>query len=106
MNRFWRRLVAAGIAPSIVVLGLTGCGSSSKGSISTTTAAPSGTTAQSGTTAVSGAPTGAPLVVGLECSCSGPYASAFTTQQPIINAWVAYENAKGASTVARSRWIS
>ncbi len=88
-----RRLAAPALLFSVALLVFSACSSSSK--TSTPTTAGAAASGSSGTTAASAAPTGSPYVLGFECSCTGAFASSTSGQEPVIKAWVAYENSHG-----------
>jgi branched-chain amino acid transport system substrate-binding protein len=95
-----RRLRQLALAAVVLVgsAGLAACGSSSKPTSASANAASSNSVASTQPTTGSSsgsAASGAPIVVGFECSCSGVFASSTAIQGPVISAWAAYENANG-----------
>lgn len=86
--------MAPGLALGVALFGMSACSSSKTGA---TTSSTNGSTGSSASSSNSSAPaaTGSPFLIGFECSCTGAFASSTAIQEPIIKAWVAYENANG-----------
>jgi len=82
-----RGIAGAAILPLAAVV-LAACGSSSS---STGTATPS----SANSTAPASKTTGAPLILGVACSCSGPAASAFLEVPTFIQAWTKWDDSQG-----------
>jgi branched-chain amino acid transport system substrate-binding protein len=92
-----KKLSYGACAVTIAVL-VGACGSSSKSSTSNTTAGSTGGTASGSTSASSGgssAATGAPIKVGMVCSCSGPFGSNIVPVRDVYTSWVNSVNASG-----------
>ena len=89
----------------IAVLALSACGSSSKKSSTTSASTPATTSASTSAstpaststsaTSTGGTATGAPIVLGSICSCSGPQAAVLGDAGKVIMAWANSVNANG-----------
>lgn len=75
----------------VAIIALTAaCSSSSKSSSSSTTTGSQSTSASS-----AAAPTGAPLTVGMICSCSGAFGTTIASAESVAKAWADSVNASG-----------
>ncbi len=84
-----RSKVFRAVGAVAIVATATACSSSSKSSSSSTT---TGSSSQSTTSAVA---TGAPLTVGLICSCSGAFGTTIVSAADVAKAWANSVNASG-----------
>jgi branched-chain amino acid transport system substrate-binding protein len=95
-----RRKLSYGACALAVGLLAAACSSSNKSATSSTTAGSTGGTASGSTSAsTSGSSTaqatGAPIKVGLVCSCSGPFGTNIVPVRDVYSAWVQSVNASG-----------
>jgi branched-chain amino acid transport system substrate-binding protein len=101
-----KQVLFRGLGALVLVAAVGACSSSSKHSSTSATTASTGATGSSGTSAGSATsqapsgstpaqPTGAPIKVGIVCSCSGPFGGAEVPDVDVYKAWVNTVNASG-----------
>ncbi len=94
-----RKIFHAGIAGLALLLLVSACSSSSKSASggSATTGSSSNSSASSASSAPTGSATatGAPITIGVVCSCSGPFGSTVVDAWKTLQAWAKSVNASG-----------
>jgi branched-chain amino acid transport system substrate-binding protein len=90
-----RRIAGACALAGAVSLLPVACSSSTKPAATNATSSSSQSTSAPPTSAAGAAATGAPIKVGILCSCSGPFGAQATPEADVYKAWVNTVNASG-----------